>query len=263
MTLRRKARKQSAFRRLVAFTGRVLGWTLKAVLFVGFLCGLGYGIVSFASKSDHFHVKTIRVEGMSVLDEATVRDACGITQEDNLIFLRAADVRKRVEDIPYVRDCTVTCVFPDTVVIKITERVAVATLLVRNRFYAVDTEGRILQQLAIDGDHPGPLITGPPDLNEVVPGQTLTFPSYPEALAVWAAFNKTQAAQALHLSEIAATAENDIQLFFDDAPYKLNWGRGNYEMQAKRLDVLWAAKGGKLDCTQYLDLRFAEDLVCK
>lgn len=263
MKARRTTRKRSVLRRSVAFTGRLLGWTLKAVLFVGFLCGLGYGIVSFASDSDHFRVKWIRVEGMSVLDEATIREGCGITQEDNLIFLRAADIRKRVEEIPYVRDCTVTCVFPDTVVIKITERAAVATLLVRNRFYAVDAEGRLLQQLGIDSEHPGPLISAPTELDAVEPGQTINLAAYPEALAVWAAFNRTQAAQTLHLSEISAAAENDIQLFFDDAPYKLCWGRGNYEQQAKRLDVLWAAKGGKLDCTQYLDLRFAEDLVCR
>jgi cell division protein FtsQ len=250
-------------RRFVSFTGRLLGWTLKVLLFVGFLCGLGYGLVTFAAESDHFRVKWIRVEGIGVLDEATIRDGCGLTQNDNLIFLNATDIRHRVEAIPYVRDCNVTCVFPDTVVIRITERQAVATLLVRNRFYAVDKEGRVLQQLGLDAEHPGPLITGPADLDVVEPGKQLNLEAYPEALEVWNAFSTTQAAKVLHLSEIAARTPNDIEIFFDDAPYKLCWGRGNYEQQAKRLDVLWTAKNGKLDCTQYLDLRFAEDLVCK
>jgi cell division septal protein FtsQ len=220
-------------------------------------------VVTFAATSDHFRVKWIRIEGLSVLDEATIRDRCGITQENNVIFLNAAEIRRRVESIPHVKECTITCVFPDTVVIRITERNAVATVLAHNKFYSVDAEGHVLEELGMNDAHPGPLIGNLADLEQVEPGRSLDRQAYRDALAAWEAFSQTEAARGLHLSDISARAENDIRMYFDDLPYELRWGRGDFKRQAKRLDILWRAKEGKLGCQQYLDLRFGEDIVCK
>lgn len=262
MKTRRSATRRRARREGAALAGRVMGFLLKLLLFVGFLAGLGYSVVTFAGTSDHFRIKRIEIEGLSVLDEQTIRDRCGITDANSVIFLRPAQIGARVEEIPYVRECRVTCVFPDTVVIKIEEREAVATIEADGRLYAVDAEGRVLEQLAPGKPHPGPLITQLPGIESVEPGQTLSSPEYREALAVWRAFSSTEPAQTLRLSELAAVP-NDFQMYFDNVPYRLRWGRGDYETQAKRLDILWKAKAGRLDCRQYIDLRFGQDVACK
>jgi len=221
MKARRAPARGRSARPFAALVIRAFGVLLKVALFVGFIAGLGYGLVTFAATSDHFRVRWIRVEGINVLDEQTILDRCGITQDNNIIFLDARDIRRRVEEIPYVRECRVTCVFPDTVVVGIVEREAAVTVGVGSRLFAVDAEGRVLEELGPDRPHPGPLITGLPGLGDVVPGQTVADPAYREALAVWGAFAESEPAKDLRLSEIAARAEDDIRMYFDDLPYEL------------------------------------------
>jgi cell division septal protein FtsQ len=177
--------------------------------------------------------------------------------------VRPAAIEARVRALPYVDECQVTTVFPDTVNVEITERTAYATVLVQNRLFTIDREGRVLSELAPGERGVGPLITSLPGPPTAEPGHSLDCAPLREALAVWEAFSSSDVATVLQLSELAAIHENDIRMYCENLPYEIRWGRGVYAEQADRLDALWRAKGGRLPCSQYLDLRFGRDLVCK
>lgn len=153
--------------------------------------------------------------------------------------------------------------FPDTVYVTVTERMPKAAVLVDNRCYLMDGECVVLEELPIGPEHVGPLITGIPNLGSIEPGETVDKPELREAMAVWDAFSRTGMARDVNISEIAAVGINDIRMYCDELPFELRWGRGHYENQARRLDILWETKEKRLDCTEYLDLRFDKDLVCK
>lgn len=260
----RKSRETGRRRRGAgAFFGRFVARLVEMLVCLGVIGAAGYGFYSFAGETDYFHVKWIQVDGTKVLSEDAVVEASGITEKSNIFFLRSGAIRKRIEMVPYVQECRVTTVFPDTVDIHITERDAVATVLIQHRLFSVDRDGRLLREQSLDEPRIGPLVTELPITESVEVGEKLESPSLAEAVKVWEAFAATDLAGELSVSEIAAPHESDIQMICDEVPYPILWGRGDYTEQAARLRTLWKAKGGKLECTQYLDLRFGRDLICK
>ena len=198
-----------------------------------------------------------------MLSEEDVLEASGVTVADNVMFFDAQATRRRVESLPYVKTCSVSLTFPDTVVLKIVEREPVASLMVHSRSYAIDEDCVVLYEFASDEQPNTPYVTNVADLGVVEPGQHLEYPALTASLEVWRVFSETDIAEDLSVSEIAAWEQNDIRMYCDQIPFEIRWGRGNFENQARRLDLLWKAKGPHLECFDYLDLRFDQDLICK
>jgi len=226
------------------------------------ICG-GRWLYHYLEQTEHLALKTIGIEGVSMLDPEEVIAASGLTSADNVLFFDAKAARKRVEGLPHIKSCRISRSFPDRVVIAVEERVEVATLLVENRTYGIDAEGIVLRELSPGAGIQQPLLADVPDLRYVETGQALPHPPLHEGLAVWEAFSQTRMARDLTVSELSARAVDDIRMVCDELPFEIRWGRGNYASQSQRLDFLWDLQGGELDCSEYLELRFEPDLVCK
>ena len=79
-------------------------------------------IVAF---SPMFGANTVTVHGTKKLTVAQVHEAAAIKHGTPLVRLDTAAVARRVESLPLVASATVRTDYPSTVVITITERVAV------------------------------------------------------------------------------------------------------------------------------------------
>jgi cell division protein FtsQ len=79
-------------------------------------------LVAFSSV---LGVRTVTVHGTQTLRSAQVRQAAAIANGTPLVRLDKAAVLHRVEALPDVASATVTTSFPSTVVITVTERIAV------------------------------------------------------------------------------------------------------------------------------------------
>lgn len=259
----RESRTDKARRRARGGVLRAVGWTLRTALVLSLLGGGGYAFCRYLKESEHYRVRSIRVEGAVVLDPNDILLQSGVTQATNLLFLRPDQVEARVRELPYVKDCAVSRIFPDLVVVSVTERVAEAVLVVHNHVYEIDADGVVLREIPLGAEYPGALITDVPGLGAIEPGQTLTQPALHEALRVWEAFRETALVNELTVSEIAALDVNDIRMYCNELVFELRWGRGGYHNQARRLEILWQELGGALNCNQYLDLRFGRDLACR
>ncbi|MBX7255325.1 MAG: FtsQ-type POTRA domain-containing protein [Candidatus Hydrogenedentes bacterium] len=224
---------------------------------------VGYLAFLNVQDSDYLQLKTIRVEGTETLTPERVVEISGLTNEDNILFVRTSSIRGRLIAEPYIEKCRVARIFPDMVSIKIVERKVAAALMAHNRVYAIDPEGIVLQRLEPGAIVPGPMITEVPELGTVEVGGIVRQRALMEAMEVWKAFCATQMSKEVTVSELAAHAPNDIRMYCDELRYEIRWGRGDYESQAKRLDVLWREKKGCLPCLEYLDVRFGRDLACK
>ncbi|MCH7910950.1 MAG: FtsQ-type POTRA domain-containing protein [Candidatus Hydrogenedentes bacterium] len=242
---------------------KFLGVFAQAAILILLSGGFVYKFYAFAKTSEQFSVRTIQIEGIHELDEYDILYASGLTIADNVVFFDAARTRRNVEALPYVKRCEVVGSFPDTVILKIEERVAVATLMVNSRAYQLDNDRFVLREYA-PGEMPAvPFITGVPGLDVIVLGEALDHPALVAAMEIWEAFSSTSLSEALTVSELAALSHNDVRMFCDEVPYEIRWGRGDWLRQAQRFDLLWTAKDGDLPCTEYLDLRFEEDLACR
>lgn len=236
---------------------------IQAAILVLFLGGFVYKFYAFAKTSDQFGVRTIQIEGIHELNEHDILYASGVTNADNVVFFDAERTRRNVEALPYVKHCEVVGSFPDTVILKIEERVAVATLMVNSRAYQLDEDRFVLREY-LPSEMPAiPFITSVPDLDVITLGEAVDHPAVVAALEIWVALSNTELSEALTVSELAAHSENDVRMFCDEVPYEIRWGRGSWVRQAQRFNILWTAKEGLLPCKSYLDLRFEEDLVCR
>ena len=95
-------------------------------------------LVAFSSV---LGVRTVTVHGTQTLSSAQVRKAAAIANGTPLVRLDKAAVLHRVEALPDVASATVTTSFPSTVVITVTERVAVGYVRSGGEVRLVDRTG--------------------------------------------------------------------------------------------------------------------------
>lgn len=245
------------------FSGRGIAFLLEGMVCVAVLVGAVIAFYRYSQASDYFAVRQLRVDGARVLSPEYIVSVAGVTTEDNVVFLNLSKIQDRIETIPYVRECEVARAFPDTVVIRVEERTPVATVLADNHMFEVDRECMVLRQLRPFEAYTEPFITDIGGLGFVEPGKSLAETPLKAALEALEAFKATPMAEKVVISEIAATSENNVRMYFNDFPYEVRWGRGNFEQQAENFHDLWAHLDERIGCQEYLDLRFGNDLACK
>jgi len=245
------------------FAERRISYVLEAIVCFGLIGVFLYGFYCYARTADAFFVKTIRVEGANLLRDDAIIGQSGITNADNLFSLDTEAVGEKVKALPFVKTCEVTRIFPDKAAIRIEERAPVATLLVNNRLFEVDPNGYVLREPGLGESHVGPFITNVPDAGYVEVGQQLNDCTLRTALEVWRAFRMTSMAGDVTASEISAAQENQIVMYCDELDFEIRWGRGDFDKQAWKLDVLWQDQDRQLACKEYVDLRFGNDVACR
>ena len=223
----------------------------------------GYRFYQYTQESTQFRVSKIQIEGLRVLNEDQVLQQSGLLEQNNVLYLDADAVCRAVEELPYVRACSLRQVFPDTVILEISERVGILTLQLNSRSYLMDDDGVVLREYGAQEVPLTPFITNVGGLEFITIGEEIDQPALQAALTVWEQFSQLPMAEGLTVSEIAAFSTSELVMYCDELFYEIRWGSETVEKQAKRLGVLWNSENGQLNCNEYLDLRFEENLVCK
>lgn len=260
----RNTQKKRTSRRAVAKRSirRNADSILSTLFALAVACAAAYAFYTYVNESTYFRIKMIKVTGTNLVDANDVVAASGVTSEDIILLLPTAEIRSKVTAMPYIERCRVTRVFPDMVSIAVEERVPVATLALRNQYFEIDADLNVLRKIEEHARHTGPLITQVPGLGTIEPGAKLEQPSLREAVDVWLAFRETHVAKTVTVSEIAAPSTSDVRMYCNELDYEIRWGRGRAIQQAANLDTVWEYKGGNLECTEYVDLRFDRDVAC-
>jgi len=135
-TTTRRSRRAFARRQ---WARRWLSWkyVVAAVVLVGLLVG-GVWLFLFSAV---LAVQTVDVQGESELKPAEVRAVAGLTEGEPLARVDLEDVRTRVQSLALVRSAEVTRQWPDTVVIEVEERVAVAVVEIGGQLRGLDVDG--------------------------------------------------------------------------------------------------------------------------
>ena len=155
------------------------------------------------------------------------------------------------------------CVSSSCVLLTIVERVPELTLLLNTRSYEIDRYGVVLREYGSQEIPIMPFISNVAGVNFVDIGDAVGVPALEDAIQVWDEFSKLPMAETLRVSEISAPSVNELVMYCDELVYEIRWGNGDIAKQALRLGILWEEQEGVLLCTEYLDLRFGDDLACK
>lgn len=132
---------------LTGATGMVLGGhTLAAASAVTVWCGLG--------------IDRVEITGQSETSEVEVLNQLALGDYPSIVTLDVTGARTRIESLPWVEAATLRKVYPDKLLIEISERKPFAVWQRSNGFVLIEQGGRIISEV-VDGRHAGlPLVVG-------------------------------------------------------------------------------------------------------
>lgn len=203
----------------------------------------------FFLRSPYFYIKQFHVEGLGRVSKDEVLARCG--QASSSIFAFSSEKAARlIESSPWIAGASVRRKLPDTVIIKVTERVPVAFMPSGSDLWLVDAEGRVLAK--DDGSWKGLVaITGP--AGNLTPGQFLDKGTYGWGLKVLSALGPICRGK---LTEISVQAD-EISLILDDG-CKVFMGKELPDVKGKTVALDSVLKDLSSDgkIARHIDMRF-------
>jgi cell division protein FtsQ len=104
--------------------------------------------------------RNLVVEGQRNTPRDLIRAALGVEQGDPLLAFSPTEARARLETIAWVESAHVERRFPDTILVRLTERTPFAIWQNNGRFAVIDREGKIVTTQTLDAFGPLPLVVG-------------------------------------------------------------------------------------------------------
>ncbi len=125
-------------------------WVLLLVVVVGFGWLLVHGLTIagryFFTENERYQVQVFDLRSNGpLLTAAHIREYAQLRDDENLFALNLGEIRDRLESVPVIRSAEVVRQLPQTLVIRVDERLALARLGSQDRLaLAVDAEGMVL-----------------------------------------------------------------------------------------------------------------------
>jgi len=123
----------------------------------------GVAVVEAASTglaSAGFGISAIDITGQALTREATILSALAIAPQTSLLAFDAEAARQRLLELPAVTDAEIRKVYPDRLMISVSEKAPVARWSVDGQTFLVDEAGTRLVDVPIDADADLPLVIG-------------------------------------------------------------------------------------------------------
>lgn len=181
--------------------------------------------------------KSVRVLGTHTITVAQVRAAAAIKRGSPLVRLDTGAVARRVESLPSVASATVRTAFPSSVIITVTERVAVGFVSSGDSWVLVDRTGDQYRRVAIR-PRSLPLFVVPAGANAKAAGQAVA--------TVAAALTPALLARVVSVQAFDPTA---VTLLLADRRV-VRWGSADRSAdKARILPVLLSQPGTRFDVT--------------
>ena len=129
--------------------------------------GIGAALVVLAAalaltRSPIFGADRLVVEGVHKLDPGRVLKIAGIAEGESVVWFDADEARRRLEAEPWIAEATVRSDLPDTIAVRIRERVPVGAIETHSGWEVLAADGTVLAAPS----HPPNL----PTITAVVPG---------------------------------------------------------------------------------------------
>lgn len=163
-------RKQAPQRKLNK--AAVLKWMMLLVLF----SGLGYGVVStprVVETVSNQHVEQVVIEGdINFISEQEVLSAVNGYISESMVMVDLVEIKKTLEDMPWVREVTIRKEWPDTLVLNMIEEKAIARWGERR---LLNQDGVIFEPSNIIGLEQLAMLSGPIGTERQVMEQYLLF----------------------------------------------------------------------------------------
>lgn len=202
--------------------------------------------------------KTLKVTeiifiGNQHLNRADLKNLMRVSENDPLLSISTKEIYKNIKQSPWVKDVRVRKELSGKIIIQVFETTPTAILFLSKRPYFIDSEGTILEEVI---DHSMIFL---PIIREIDP---LNNPDvYREAITLVNLFKEKKIMISSGQVEIFGNSTDDLTLKIDDLVIKV--GSGDYEKKFKRLEKVKDDIMQRYTSIEYIDLRFAEQVIVK
>jgi Cell division septal protein len=163
-------------------------------------------------RSGAFAIQQVKVQGLKIIPENQILKLADGIQGQNLLLFDQEALRNKISLHPLVKGVQFQRKFPQTLVIQVTERSAVALVAVPKGVLEVDEQGTFLRRLESWPKTDHPVITGINIADSVGPGQNLSNSSLTSALGM---LGQAPPGLVAHIGELHINAVQQITLFLD------------------------------------------------
>lgn len=223
-----RERRRLERRELRRFTRRSRNRRIALATVAGIVATL-IGLVFVAVYSPLLALRTVVVDGTSRIDAAEVRAAVDGQLGTPLALIDFGGITTELEAFPLIRSYVTEVVPPDTLLIHISEREPVGSVLIGGQYELVDPAGIVLQQSA-------ERIPGVPLID--LAGSDLTSPAFASMVEVLLALPDTLLPQ---VDSISASTQDDVTLVLTGVGQRVAWGSAdNSDRKADLLAALIA-----------------------
>ena len=114
----------------------------------------------FKANNNRFAIKKIEFDGNDRVPEILLLKTSGLRYKSNICAVSLQDVKKRLENIAWIRSAIVQRKLPDTIYIRVAERIPIAILQSKQKLYLVDADGVVLEHDGIGDFDNLPIVVG-------------------------------------------------------------------------------------------------------
>lgn len=220
---RRETRKRAVFTLHAKASGRNRDSMHKAgtVALVAIAVGGAVWLVALGVKhlreslfagNEHFVLRTIETTSSGRLTAAHLREYGGFSEGANLFDLDIAAIKKRLEDVPLIRDVTIQRRLPSTLVVRVNERVPVARIApgTGGFFFSVDRDSMVIGLAGSQLMHL-PVVKGFRDRG-ISPGTSLSDTGASDALQLLTLLDESPAGDNIRLTTIDVSNPDYLDL---------------------------------------------------
>jgi cell division septal protein FtsQ len=122
-----------------------------AVIAVAGCCWALFFAISYMGAAPRFEVKKLSVSGLRRVEENQIIAKAGFGVGANVFKVNLPQIRKRVEELQWVRYAIIQRVLPDQIIIKVIEREPIGLARIQGEIYQFDIDGKILDPDPIRG----------------------------------------------------------------------------------------------------------------
>lgn len=115
------------------------------------VCWVGYSVILYLKTAPRFEVEKLSVSGLKRVDENQVLAKARFEVGTNVFDADLEEIRRRVEQIQWVRHALVERVLPDQIIIKVIEREPIGIARIHGEIYQFDIDAMILAPDPLSG----------------------------------------------------------------------------------------------------------------
>lgn len=224
-----------------------------------FLSAVGWSVFKFAWKSPYFAMENMDITSTDHISKDEVITEAGVLPRTNLARISAREIENRIRQNTWVKSVSVVKHYPSTLTIRISERKPVA-LVVGNRTWGIDDQGRVLPGLHASAATQYPLITISDKLN-LADSDKIESDVMKQTLYILTKIKHDRPDLLSQISEINITNPDNIVLYTQPDGTEIRLGNENLDERLSKFYKIWKIAQDRKMVHEYIDLRFDEQGV--